>query len=143
MATPKTKANIGAYLIVSFLIVLATGIVLHLKKHGLLIEPRYVIKIVHWVAGFAMVALATVHFVQFRKMLSGMKKKFLWFWIDTWAVVVFGLITFITGAVKLLSPVKIPHLGQHHYVAGILMAVVILLHLVRGLPSWNRLRKIH
>lgn len=71
MATPKSKANIGMTLVILFAITLVTGIILHLKKHGIIIEPRSVIKIVHWIAGLLMVGLALVHGLQFKKMLSG------------------------------------------------------------------------
>jgi len=142
MATPKLKANIGMTLVILFAITLVTGIILHLKKHGIIIEPRSGIKIVHWIAGFLMVGLALVHGLQFKKMLSAMKAKFRWFWGDTWVVIVFICLTFITGAVKLLSPVKIPHLGLWHYGVGIIMAATVIIHLFRGIPSWNRLRKI-
>ena len=142
MATPKSKANIGMTLIIWFAITLVTGIILHLKKHGIIIEPRSVIKIVHWIAGLLMVGLALVHGLQFKKMLSAMKAKFLWFWGDTLVVIVFICLTIITGAVKLLSPVKIPHLGLWHYWFGIIMTVAVIVHLFRGIPSWNRLRKI-
>ena len=142
MATPKSKANIGMTLVILFAITLVTGIILHLKKHGIIIEPRSVIKIVHWIAGLLMVGLALVHGLQFMKMLSAMKAKFLWFWGDTLVVIVFICLTIITGAVKLLSPVKIPHLGLWHYWFGIIMTVAVIVHLFRGIPSWNRLRKI-
>lgn len=142
MATPKKKANVGLTLIILFLITLVTGIILHLKKHGVLIEPRAVIKIVHWVAGFLMVAFAVWHGVQFKKMFTAIKSRFRWFWCDTWVVMLFIGLTFITGLLKLVSPVKIPHLGLWHYWMGIIMSVTIAIHLVRGLPSWNRLRKI-
>ncbi len=142
MATPKSKANLGMTLVVLFAITLVTGIILHLKKHGMIVEPRPVIKCIHWIAGFLMVGLSCIHGIQFKKMLSAMKAKFLWFWGDTWVVIVFICLTFITGSVKLLSPVKIPHLGLWHYWFGVIMTVAVIVHLFRGIPSWNRLRKI-
>ncbi len=129
-------------LIILFAITLVTGIILHLKKHGMVIEPRPVIKAIHWIAGFLMVGFAYIHGLQFKKMLSAMKTKFRWFWGDTWVVMVFICLTFITGGIKLLSPVKIPHLGLWHYWFGIIMTVSVIVHLFRGIPSWNRLRKI-
>lgn len=129
-------------LLVLFLITLATGIILHLKKHGIIMEPRPLIKTVHWAAGFMMAAFACWHGMQFRKMLAAMRKKFMWFWCDTWTVIIFAGVAFITGLVKLLSPVKIMHLGLWHYWSGIIMAIAIAVHLFRGIPGWNRLRKI-
>ena len=142
MATPKSKANIGMTLVILFAISLITGIILHLKKHGIIIEPRSVIKIVHWIAGLLMVGLALVHGLQFKKMLSAMKAKFLWFWGDTWVAIVFICLMIITGAVKLLSTVKIPNLGLWHYWFGMIMSVAVVIHLFRGISSWKRLRKI-
>lgn len=144
MATPspKSKANVGMTLLILFIVTLVTGVILHLKKHGIIIEPRSVIKIVHWVSGFLMVGVACFHGLQFKKMLNAMKTKFRWFWGDTWIVIVFVCLTFLTGLVKLVSPVKIPHLGLWHYWFGIIMSVAIAIHLIRGIPSWNRLRKI-
>lgn len=142
MTTPRQKANVGLTLLVLFLITLVTGIILHLKSHGILIQPRAVIKTVHWSAGFLMVVFTCWHGSQFLKMFNGMKQRFRWFWCDTWAVIILTFLTFTTGLVKLLSPVKIPHLGLWHYGIGIAMAVFIALHLVRGLPAWNRLRKL-
>ncbi len=141
-STPQSKANVGMILLILFIVTLVTGVILHLKKHGIVIEPRSVIKIVHWVSGFLMVGLACVHGLQFKKMLGAMKTKFRWFWGDTWIVIVFVCLTFLTGLVKLVSPVKIPHLGLWHYWFGIIMSVAIAIHLIRGIPSWNRLRKI-
>lgn len=142
MSTPKTKADVGMTLSILFVITLVTGVILHLKSHGILIQPRSVIKIVHWSAGFLMTAFALWHGIQFRKMFNAMKKKTAWFWCDTWIVIVLLGLTFITGLVKLLSPVKIPHLGLWHYWFGLIMSVAAVIHLFRGLPSWNRLRKI-
>lgn len=129
-------------LIFLFLITLVTGIILHLKSHNIIIQPRGVIKIIHWVAGLLMASFACWHGIQFRKMMTAMKTKFRWFWYDTWVAILFIFATVLTGLVKLLSPVKIPHLGLWHYWFGIIMSVVIIVHLFRGLPSWNRLRKI-
>lgn len=142
MTTPGTKANVGMTLLVLFLITLITGVILHLKSHGIIVQPRGVIKIVHWVAGLFMASFACWHGLQFKKMLTAMKTKFRWFWCDTWVVILFICLTVITGLVKLLSPVKIHHLGLWHYWFGIIMSVGIIVHLFRGIPSWNRLRKI-
>lgn len=142
MTTPKTKANIGLSLVILFLITAVTGIILHFKKHGIVVEPRSAIKVIHWCTGFLMVFFFVWHGTDFKKMLGAMKKKHLWFWIDTMIVGIFTLLTFASGLLKLLSPVKIPHLGLWHYWFGIIMSIAIIVHLFRGLPSWNRLRKI-
>lgn len=141
MATPRTKSNVGLTLVILFIAVLATGIVVHMKKHGIVLDPNKVIKSIHWPLGFLMVAFACVHGVQFRKALAGMKKRFKWFFADTWVVIIFVALTFITGAVKLLSPIKIHNLGLVHYWCGMLLSAAIILHLIRGIPAWKRLRK--
>lgn len=142
MATPTAKANVGSTLFILFLVTFVTGIILHLKKHGIVVEPRAAIKVIHWVAGFLMVAFTFWHGKQFWKMLTNMTKRFLWFKIDTWVVIVFVTATTLTGLVKLLSPVKIPHLGLWHYQLGLIMTAAAAIHLIRGIPSWNRLRKV-
>lgn len=142
MATPRSKANVGMTLLILFLITLVTGVILHLKSHGTIIQPRGVIKVVHWVAGLLMASFACWHGSQFMKMLTAMKTKFRWFWCDTWVVILFTCLTVLTGLVKLLSPVKIPHLGLWHYWMGMIMSAAIIIHLFRGIKSWNRLRKI-
>lgn len=141
MATPKSKANIGMTLLVVFLATIATGIILHLKTHGIVVEPRPVIKTLHWTAGFLMVGFACWHGLQFQKMLSAMKTRFRWFWCDTWVLIVFLCAALITGLIKLLSPVKIPHLGLWYYWCGIIMIIAAAVHLIRGIHGWNRLRK--
>lgn len=142
MTTPGSKANVGMTLLILFLITLITGVILHLKAHGTIIQPRGVIKVVHWMVGLLMASFACWHGIQFKKMLSAMKTKFRWFWADTWVVILFICLTVLTGLVKLLSPVKIPHQGLWHYWFGIIMSVGVIVHLFRGIPSWNRLRKI-
>lgn len=141
MATPKEKANVGLTLVILFIVTLVTGIILHLKKHGIILEPRSVIKVIHWISGFTMVAFACWHGIQFSKMLTAMRKKFAWFWGDTWLVILFTFLTFITGLIKLVSPVKIHDLGLIHYWFGMIMSVTVMVHLIRGLPGWVRLMK--
>ena len=137
----KNKANIGLGLAVVFAVTLVTGIVLHLKGHGILIQPRGLIKIIHWAFGYVMTAFLLVHWFQFRKMLIALKKKFRWFYVDTWLLVVLFLATLLTGTVKLLSPVKVPHLGLWHYGIGVAMGITAVIHLIRGVPGWRRMRK--
>lgn len=136
----KTKANIGIALVITFAVTLIIGIMLHLKVHGIIIQPRGVLKTVHWIFGYAMTALLFIHWAQFQKMLNALKKKFRWFYADTWLLVILFIATLLTGTVKLLSPVKIPHLGLWHYWFGMAMGITAIIHLVRGLPSWNRMR---
>lgn len=137
----KTKANIGIALVITFAVTLIIGIILHLKSHGITVRPRSVLKTVHWIFGYAMTVLLFIHLAQFRKILNALKKKFRWFYADTWLLSILFIATLLTGTVKLLSPVKIPHLGLWHYAIGIAMSIAALIHLIRGLPSWNRMRK--
>lgn len=137
----KTKANIGMALIITFLVTLVIGVILHLKGHGIIVQPRGVLRIAHWIFGYAMTALLFIHWSQFRKMLNALKNKFRWFYADTWLLIILFIATLLTGTVKLLTPVKIPHLGLWHYAIGIAMSVTAVIHLVRGIPSWGRMMK--
>ena len=139
----NTKASIGTALVIAFAVTLIAGIILHLKSHGMVVQPRGVLKITHWIFGYVMTALLVIHWSQFHKILGAMKKRFRWFYADTWLLILFFIATLLTGTVKLLSPVKIPHLGLWHYWFGIAMSITALIHLRRGLPSWNRLRKLN
>lgn len=134
----RTKANIGIALIATFVITVVIGILLHLKGHGIIIQPRSVLKIIHWILGYAMTALMIIHWTQFRRMLSAMKNRFRWFYADTWLMIILFIATLLTGTVKMLSPVKIPHLGLWHYGIGIAMSVTVVIHLIRGIPALNR-----
>ena len=138
----KSKANIGITLVITFSVTLVIGIILHLKSHGIIVQPRGVLKTVHWIFGYAMTVFLFIHWAQFQKMLNALKKKFRWFYADTWLLIILFIATLLTGTVKLLSPVKIPHLGLWHYWFGMAMGITAIIHLIRGLPSWNRMRKI-
>ena len=138
----KKKANIGMALVVCLIIVVASGIVLHLKKHGILIEPRKAIKVFHWIMGYGMTVLFLSHRSDFNKMLSAMKNKSRWFYIATQALTVLFVATVLTGTVKLLTPVKIHNLGLLHYALGIAMGVTAAIHLIRGIPSWIRMCRL-
>lgn len=126
-------------LVIAFAATLITGIVLHLKGHGIIVQPRGAIKMVHWIFGYAMTALLFIHWEQFHKVLKAMKKRFRWFYADTWLLIILFIATLLTGTVKLLTPVRIPHLGLWHYAIGIAMSVTAFIHLVRGLPAWTRM----
>lgn len=137
----KTKANIGIALVIAFVITLTIGVILHLKSHGIVVQPRGVLKNIHWIFGYTMTALLFIHWAQFGKTLNALKKRFRWFYADTVLLIILFIATLLTGSVKLLSPVKIPHLGLWHYGLGIAMSITIVIHLLRGIPTWNRLRK--
>lgn len=139
----KTKANIGIALVIAFVITLTIGVILHLKSHGIVVQPRGVLKTIHWIFGYTMTALLFIHWAQFGKTLNALKKRFRWFYPDTVLLIILFIATLLTGSVKLLSPVKIPHLGLCHYGLGIAMSITIVIHLFRGIPTWNRLRKSH
>ena len=138
----RTKANIELLLLIAFAVALTIGVILHLKSHGIIVEPRSALKVIHWVFGYAMTALVLVHWAQFRKMLGAMKKKFRWFYADTQALIILFLATLLTETVKLLAPVKIPHLGLWHYAIGIAMSLTVVVHLFKGIPAWLRMRKL-
>lgn len=70
----KNQVRIGAMLVIAFCVTLIFGIILHLKNHGMIVQPRNVIKIIHWVAGYIMTVLLFVHWSQFGKMLTALKE---------------------------------------------------------------------
>lgn len=132
------KAWVGTALLLTFVATLVTGILLHLKKHGIIIEPRPLLKIIHWTCGYLMTALALWHYMQFKRMLKGMKKSFGWFWVSTWLVSILLIAVVATGMIKQFSPIKIPHLGLWHYAIGISMSAFALFHLLRAIPALTR-----
>lgn len=50
-------------LVAAFLFMLASGVVLHLKRHGLVIEPRDVIKAAHGAVALVMVIAIDRHYL--------------------------------------------------------------------------------
>ncbi len=70
-----------------------------------------------------MATLCFIHWTQFRKMLKALKKKSIWFYADTRLLTMLLMATLLTETVKLLSPVRIPHLGLWHYGMGIAMSI--------------------
>lgn len=134
MNSLKVKSGIGMALLVLFAITLVTGIVLHLKKHGIVVEPRNVIKIIHWLGGFAMTFLVCLHGKHFWSVLVNSLKKHTLSKVNTFALIILVTATTITGLVKLVSPVKIQGLGLWHYWLGIIMSASVMIHLFRGVP---------
>ncbi len=137
----RTKANTGLCLFFLMTSAITMGIVLHLKKHGIVIEPRATIKFIHWIVGVLGAGAAIVHGLQFRGQLKKMKGR-LWFRVSTLLIVPLLTGVAATGFVKLLVPVKIANLGLWHYWLGIALAVTVSLHLVRGIPAYLRYRRI-
>lgn len=129
-----TKRAIDTVLTISFAVVITTGIMLHLKKHGIVIEPRPTLKAIHYYTGFLMTILVAIHATEYARLLPVLFKAKKWFGCATWVLLAAFCATFITGTVKLLSPVKIPHLGLWHYWLGITMSLAAIVHLCTGLP---------
>lgn len=125
-------------LLVLFLLTVGTGVMLHMKSHGIIFQPRAVIKVFHWIFGIGMVMLAYWHARQFFKMLRGVRNRFKFFHVVTWIFIVVAAIVVLTGIIKLLSPVKIHGLGLFHYQAGLVMAIAVILHLIHALPTLPR-----
>ncbi|MGN0206200.1 MAG: hypothetical protein ACI4BC_03060 [Muribaculaceae bacterium] len=130
----KSNRTIDTLLVISTIGVVATGIMLHLKKHEILIEPRDILKIIHYSLGAIMVLCGYLHYRVRTGILSAMKKSKPMF--RAFSLVLLWLIVTLTltGAWKLFDPVKIPHLGLIHYYMGIAMAVVSVIHLRSALP---------
>ena len=129
----RHKRIIDTVLTACLVIVAATGIMLHLKKHGIVIEPRAVLKAIHYYAGYLFSLCALLHVQMCLPVLQKMKAK-PWFRRFTWILLGICAALPLTGIVKQFSPVKIPHLGLWHYWFGIIMIVTAVLHLWTALP---------
>lgn len=127
------KRIIDTVLTACLVIVAATGIMLHLKKHGIVIEPRAVLKAIHYYAGYLFSLCALLHVQMCLPVLQKMKAK-PWFRRFTWILLGICAALPLTGIVKQFSPVKIPHLGLWHYWFGIIMIVTAVRHLCTALP---------
>ena len=129
----RHKRVIDTVLTACLVIVAATGIMLHLKKHGIVIEPRAVLKAIHYYAGYLFSLCTLLHVQMCLPVLQKMKAK-PWFRRFTWVLLGICAALPLTGIVKQFSPVKIPHLGLWHYWFGIIMIVTAVLHLWTALP---------
>ena len=129
----RHKRIIDTVLTACLVIVAATGILLHLKKHGIVIEPRAVLKAIHYYVGYLFSLCALLHVQMCLPVLQKMKAK-PWFRRFTWALLGFGTAVLLTGTVKLLSPVKIPHIGLWHFWLGLFMIATAARHLWAALP---------
>ena len=129
----RHKRIIDTVLTACLVIVAATGILLHLKKHGIVIEPRAVLKAIHYYAGYLFSLCALLHVQMCLPVLQKMKAK-PWFRRFTWILLGICAALPLTGIVKQFSPVKIPHLGLWHYWFGIIMIVTAARHLWTALP---------
>lgn len=129
----RYKRIIDTVLTACFFIVAVTGIMLHLKKHGISIEPRYVLKAIHYYAGYLFSLCALLHVQMCLPVLQKMKAK-PWFRRFTWILLGICAALLLTGIVKQFSPVKIPHFGLWHYWFGIIMIVTAVRHLWTALP---------
>ena len=123
----RHKRIIDTVLTACLVIVAATGIMLHLKKHGIVIEPRAVLKAIHYYTGYFFTLCALLHVQMCLPMLQKMKAK-PWFRRFTWALLGFGTAVLLTGTVKLLSPVKIPLIGLWHFWLGLFMIATAARH---------------
>ena len=129
----RHKRIIDTVLTACLVIVAATGIMIHLKKHGIVIEPRAVLKAIHYYVGYLFSLCALLHVQMCLPVLQKMKAK-PWFRRFTWALLGFGTAVLLTGTVKLLSPVKIPHIGLWHFWLGLFMIATAARHLWTALP---------
>lgn len=111
----REKRRIDTTQTVLFVFVAATGIMLHLKSHGYIIEPRPVIKAIHYCCGFLMTICLAVHAWAYHSALRGISQQKRWFGLATYTIIIMFIAVFATGTVKLCSPVKIHGLGLWHY----------------------------
>lgn len=134
----KAKKNVGIALLILFSLTLVSGILIYLKFFGIVVQPRSVLKVIHWVLGYGMAVLFLIHWKQFKAVLSALKAQKVFFYVNTCLLVFFCLAAILTGAMKLLLPVKIPYLGLYHFYFGVGMAVTGIIHLFRGIPALRR-----
>ncbi len=134
MISLQTKRRIDTALAVTALLTALTGIALHLKKHGILVEPCAVLKVVHYVVGFVMLACATLHASLTLRLMRPMGTKRPWFVRMAWLLLLLLAAGGVTGLLKLASPVKIPHLGLIHYWVGVGLTLSAAFHLGIALP---------
>lgn len=139
MNSLKLKKNTGVLLVSLFIVTLTTGIILHLKSHGMIVEPRAVIKVIHWSAGLSMVIAAGVHGRQWRRSFVGCWKRNAFSGVATGILILFICAAALTGIVKLASPVKIHGLGLWHYWIGMLMSLFAVIHLIKGIPVLRKM----
>ena len=71
----RHKRIIDTVLTACLVIVAATGILLHLKKHGIVIEPRAVLKAIHYYSGYLFSICALLHAQMCLPVLQKMKAK--------------------------------------------------------------------
>ena len=129
----RYKRIIDTVLTACLVIVAATGIMLPLKQRGIVLEPRAVLKAIHYYAGYLFSLCALLHVQMCLPVLQKMKAK-PWFRRFTWILLGICAALLLTGIVKQFSPVKIPHLGLWHYWFGIIMIVTAVRHLWTALP---------
>lgn len=135
----KTITAVESVLVLAFVGTLATGITLHLDHHGMVKVAHKTLETVHYCLGFTMIILALIHAGVKWKFLAGLKKRYPLFVVDTYALAFFLLATFGTGLVKLLVHVR--GLGRWHYWLGVVMSVLVVYHLMVGLPFlWRNIK---
>ena len=71
----RHKRIIDTVLTACLVIVAATGILLHLKKHGIVIEPHAVLKAIHYYSGYLFSLCALLHVQMCLPVLQKMKAK--------------------------------------------------------------------
>ena len=102
--------------------------------HGILVDPRAVLKTVHYLMGVAMLACATLHASLTLRLMRPMGTKRPWFVRMAWLLLLLLAAAGVTGLLKLALPVKIPHLGLIHYWAGVMLTLSAAFHLSIALP---------
>lgn len=130
----REKRYLDTTLTLLFAVVVITGIILHIKSHGYIIEPRPIIKAVHYCCGYLMSICLAVHAWIYSNALRSLSRQKHWFGFATYTVAILFIAVFATGTLKLCRPVKIHGLGLWHYSLGIVMALAACAHLGLTLP---------
>ena len=71
----REKRYLDTTLTLLFAAVVITGIILHIKSHGYIIEPRPIIKAVHYCCGYLMSICLAVHAWIYSKLCAASRGK--------------------------------------------------------------------
>lgn len=112
-----------------------TGLALHLIGHGGSAEVRHALRLVHIILSLLFLVLVGLHiyghWTWYRSLVTtgckGLRR-----WMVVLLAVAF-LAVAVTGIVKWLCGV---HIGFYHYVGGLVLGVLALLHIIR---RWRQL----
>ena len=134
---PKLHFTYDCVMMLLALTVLVTGIILHLKAYGIVVEPRQVLKTVHYLAGFALAVFIIGHFATHAKWFVPVCERDPLYGTVFVLLIIAFLSTLGTGIVKLCAHVR--GLGLWHYWLGIAMSLLVIIHVSKAFPYFLKL----